>query len=134
MTSIEEHKQSIRDMLKDIDEKVRNDLIVERQKLIGFAASETACDLFAVLLHKKNLISPGFNMNPRFFVSEKSFKEHFEFDFPRKKEIIPLLIKQEEFKTLLCYGKSKERLIVELAIKNLMKFKNIIEKELGEEI
>ena len=78
MTSIEDHKNSIKELIKDINEKIRSDLLVERQKLIGFSASEAACDLFALLLHKKSLISPGFNVNHRFFVSEKSAEERFE--------------------------------------------------------
>ncbi len=63
MASVEEHVKNARELLKDIDEKIRSDLIVERQKIIGFAASEISCDLLAILLHKKNLITPGFNVN-----------------------------------------------------------------------
>lgn len=134
MTSEEEHKKSIKDLLEDINEKVRSNLIVERQKLIGFSASEISCDLLALLLHKKNLISPGFNVNHRFFVSEKTARERFNFDFPQKEKLIPLLVKQEEFRTFLCYGREKGREIVEKAIENMSKIKEIVEKITGEDL
>lgn len=134
MTSLKEHQKSIEELINDINEKIRSNLLVERQKLIGFSASEVACDLFATLLHKKNLIFPGFNINHRFFVSEKSAKERFNFDFPEKNKLISLLVKQEKFRTLLCYGKSKEKKAVEGAIKNIFTLKEIIERLLGEEL
>jgi len=134
MVLVGEHIKNAKELLKDIDEKVRSDLIAERQKLIGFAASEISCDLFAVLLHKKNLVTPGFNVNHRFFASEKSAREHFMYDFPRKRELLPLLIEQENYRNILCYGKSKERKTVEDAIKNLQKIKSIVESETGENL
>jgi ADP-heptose:LPS heptosyltransferase len=132
MASPEEHLRNIRELIKDINEKIRSDLIVERQKIIGFATSEITCDLFALLLHKKNLISPGFNVNHRFFSSEKSARERFNFDFPKKAELIPLLVSQENYRILLCYGRSKERKIIEEAIENMLKVKRIVESEIGE--
>ncbi|VVB60553.1 Uncharacterised protein [uncultured archaeon] len=134
MVLIEEHIKNAKELLKDINEKVRSDLVAERQKLIGFAASEISCDLFAVLLHKKNLVTPGFNVNHRFFASEKSARERFAYDFPKKSELLPLLIEQENYRNILCYGKSKERKTVEGAIKNLQKIKSIIESETGERL
>jgi len=121
-------------MLKDINEKIRSDLLVERQKLIGFATSEVSCDMFAILLHKRNLISPGFNINHRFFSSEKSTRERFNFDFPNKNQLMKLLISQENYRILLCYGKSKDIKAVEDAIENMNKVKNLIENILGEPI
>lgn len=134
MAAVGEHVKNAKELLKDIDEKIRSDLIAERQKLIGFAASEISCDLLAILLHKKSLITPGFNVNHRFFASEKSARERFGYAFPRKNELIPLLISQENYRTLLCYGKSKERKKVEEAIQNMQKIKSIIESEIGEAV
>ena len=131
MTSIEAHIRNIKELLKDTEEKIRSDLITERQKLIGFATSEIVCELLALILHKKNLISPGFNVNHRFFASEKSARERFNFEFPKKNELIPLLVSQENYRTLLCYGKLKERVIVEDAIKNMQKIKKLAENEVG---
>ena len=132
MTTTSEHIKNIQEMIKDINEKVRTDLLIERQKLIGFATSEVSCDLFAILLHKRNLILPGFNVNHRFFSSEKSARERFDFEFPDKNQLIKLLVSQENYRILLCYGKSKERKVVEGAIENIYKIKSIIEKNVGE--
>lgn len=134
MTSIAEHKKNIKELLEDINEKLRGDLIVERQKLIGFSASEISCDLFALLLHKKNLISPGFNVNHRFFVSERTARDKFNFNFPLKERLIPFLVKQEHYRTLLCYGREKERKLVEEAIENVNKIKETVEKITSEEL
>ena len=132
MVSVEEHKRALAEFLKDIEEKVRSDLIVERQRLIGFAASEASCDIFAIFLHKKNLITPGFNINHRFFASEKAAKSKFNMDFPEKQTLLPLLVKQDEYRSILCYGKAKEKGKVEIAVQNLYKIKKLIESLLGE--
>ena len=71
MTSLEEHKKIVRELFEDINEKIRAELLLDRQKIVGFAASEASCNLFAIFLHKNNLITPGFNVNHRFFSSEK---------------------------------------------------------------
>jgi hypothetical protein len=86
MTSIEEHKKSAVSLINDIEEKLRARNIEERQKIIGFACSEASCDLLAILLHKKNLIDPGFNVNHRFFSSDRIAAEKFAFAFPSKRQ------------------------------------------------
>ncbi len=134
MVTVEEHKKSIEGFLKDIDEKIRNNLLVERQRLIGFAASEASCDIFAVLLHKKALISPGFNVNHRFFASEKKAGQKFNFEIPEKDKLLSLLVKQDACRSLLCYGRRKEKEKVEEAIKNLHEIKSLVEAILGEPV
>ena len=57
-----------------------------------------------------------------------------DFDFPRKKEIIKLMVNQEKLRNLLCYGKEKELAKIKEAIDNISKIKEIITKELGEEL
>ena len=133
MTTIEEHNKIIKGFLDDINEKIRANLLVERQKIVGFSASEAATNLFALLLHKKNLVEPGFNVNHRFFASEKIAKSKFDYEFPKKEEIIKLLINQESCRDKLCYGKEKEADIVDSAVKNLFKLKDIINSIIGEE-
>ncbi|MBU0898402.1 MAG: hypothetical protein KKB03_02690 [Nanoarchaeota archaeon] len=134
MTSEEEHRKNVKELLEDINEKIRSNLIVERQKLIGFSTSEISCNLLALLLHKKNLISPGFNVNHRFFVSEKTAKERFDFDFPQKKKLLDLLVEQEKCRTLLCYGREKEKKLVEKSIENMNKIKEIVQEIIGEDL
>ncbi|MBS3056593.1 MAG: hypothetical protein J4473_04120 [Candidatus Aenigmarchaeota archaeon] len=134
MTSPEAHKESVRILVEDVKEKLRSETAVHRQKLIGFACSEASCDLLAILLHKKNLIDPGFNVNHRFFVSTKIAASKFDYDFPSKRKLLLLLVNQEEYKNQLCYGKPKEKGVVLKCIENFFEIKKIIEKEVGEEI
>jgi len=134
MTSVEEHKKSAKTLLNDISEKVRSGLVGERQKLIGFSASEASCDLLALLLHKKNLITPGFNVNHRFFASERTAREKLSFEFSQKTALVPLLVEQERYRNLLCYGREKSGKMAEDAIQNLAKIKEIVENAIGERL
>lgn len=132
MTTIEEHNKIIKEFLEDINEKIKANLLAERQKIIGFAASEAAANIFAVLLHEKNIIEPGFNVNHRYFSSEKIAKNKFNFNLPDKEKILKLLVNQEDYRNKLCYGREKTADLVNSAIKNLFELKEIIDKLLEE--
>jgi len=130
MTTIEEHKKIVKEFLDDINEKIKANLLVERQKIIRFAASEAAVNLLAVFLHEKNLIEPGLNINHRHFASLKMAENAFNIDFPSKNKIINLLVNQESYRNKLCYGKEKEADIVKSTVKNLFELKSLIELEM----
>jgi len=134
MTSVEEHEKNIDQFIKDMNEKIRAGLLVERQKIIGFVASEASTNLLEYFLHKKNLISFGFKVNHNYFVSEKRAKRYLDFYFPKKDELIPLMVNQDEFRNLLCYGKEKKVELIKETINNLNKIKELIKEELGEEL
>lgn len=134
MTTITEHMDTFKELTDDINEKIRAGLLEKRQKLVGFAASEASTNLFAILLHKKELITPGFNVNHKFFASLKRARERFKENFDDKGLILELMVKQEEFRDKLCYGKSKNISTVNNAVENLFKLKSVIEKNLEEEL
>ncbi len=134
MTTPEEHKKAFQQFMEDINEKIRMSLLVERQKIIGFAASEAATNLLEYFLHKKELVTSGFRVNHRYFTSIRKAEEYIPFDFPQKKEILMLLLHQERSRDLLCYGKEKQQDKVEEAITNLQNLKKLIEVELGENL
>ncbi|MBI2564777.1 hypothetical protein HYV79_02200 [Candidatus Woesearchaeota archaeon] len=134
MPSIEEHTVAVRELVDDINEKIRAGLLVKRQKLVGFAASEASTNLFALLLHKKDLISTGFNVNHKFFASMKRARENFPKPFENKEKILELLVNQELFRDKLCYGKAKNNSLVNDAVKNFFELKQMIETLLCEEI
>ena len=134
MTSVKEHKKIIIEFLDDINEKIRAGFLVERQKIVGFSASEAAMNLFALLLHKKNLVEPGFNVNHRYFASDRIAENKFNFDIPEKGRLLKLLVAQESYRNKLCYGREKEADIVNSAVDNLFKLKKVIQSVLGEEI
>ncbi len=134
MASIEEHKKTIKELEEDIEEKIRMGIVAERQKIIGFAASEASVNCFAILLHKKNLISAGFNVNHKWFASAERAKEKFYGDFQHKSKILELLVREEQLRDRLCYGRSKSAEEAEEAVKIFFELKKIIEKEVGEEL
>ena len=134
MASVEEHKKTIKELKEDIEEKIKMRLVSERQKIIGFAASEASVNCFAVLLHKKNLISAGFNVNHKWFASAERAKEKFPQDFPQKNKIIELLVKEEQLRDRLCYGRSKSAEEAESAVEIFFRLKKIIENETGENL
>jgi len=133
MTTEDEHKTIQDELEEDINEKINRGIIGKRQKLIGFSTSEASANLFARLLHKLKLISPGFNVNHRFFASMEKAKDKFDFDFKNKEDILDLLVRQEIYRDKLCYGKSKDESLVKEAIENYFKLKELVEKELKEE-
>jgi len=129
MASIEEHEKTAKELIEDIEEKIRLNLISKRQKIIGFAVSEASTNLFAIFLHKKNIISPGFHVNHSFFASQKRAEGAFESDFGNKKEIIAKLVRIEELRNRLCYGREKEAKEAQEAISLLFDLKNLLEKQ-----
>lgn len=134
MTSIEEHITAAHEFIEDINEKIRANLLVKRQKIIGFSASEASTNLFAAFLHKKELITPGFNVNHKFFASLKRANDVFKESFDKKELVVDLLVKQEALRDRLCYGRQKDDTLINDAVKNLFELKKILEELLGEEL
>src|SRR3989338_3046545 len=127
MTSIEEHEKTVKELLDDIEEKIRLDLIAKRQKIIGFAVSEASTNLFAIFLHKHNLIKECFNINHLFFASSKRAEQTFPSEFKNKAEIISDLVKIEELRNRLCYGREKEAAEAKQVVALLDKLKNLLQ-------
>lgn len=101
MTSAEEHKKNIRQFMDDINEKIRAGTLLDRQKIIAFAASEAATNLLEYFLHKKELVSGGFRVNHRYFTSDKRAERYISFTFDKKKELIALMSIKEIVNTQL---------------------------------
>jgi len=130
MTTEEEHKTIQDELEEDINEKISRGILGKRQKLIGFSTSEASTNLFARLLHKLELISPGFNINHRFFASIERAKSKFDYDFPNKEKILKLLVKQEIYRDKICYGKDKDESVVKGAVENYFDLKDVIEESM----
>ncbi len=128
MPRTEEHEKIAKELIEDIEEKIRLNLIVKRQKIIGFSVSEAAANLFAIFLQKKKLLDLGFNINHRFFSSERIAKKTFPFEFQEKDKIISHLVKIEDYRNKLCYGREKDAKEVQDAIKLLFELKEILEE------
>lgn len=85
------------------------------QKIIGLHAARGIIELLSLFLHKKKLVSEGFQLNHSWFKSEKVFDKLP--DFENKKEIIDKIIKLENTCEILSYGKKKPLNEIEEAIK-----------------
>lgn len=128
MPSIEEHQKIVKELIDDIEEKIRLNLLVKRQKIIGFAVSEASTNLFAFFLKKNKLIDTGFNFNHNLFASQKRSEQTFRQDFKNKQEILKILVRIEELRNRLCYGRDKEAKEVNEAIEFLFKLKKLLEE------
>ena len=126
---IESHKENLKESLAVIEESIIKGL-VERQRTIGFHVSAASIDLLEILLHKHNLIDPGFTIKHEWLKSKNLIKEKFPFEFPKKQEILDLIYKTEEKRNTLCYGKSQKNELIQEVLENFNKLKNIF-KEAG---
>lgn len=126
---IEDHRKQLKESLDVIRESIEKGLL-ERQRNIGFNTSAASSDLLEILLHKNNLIDPGFIVKHEWFNSPNKVKDKFPFDFPRKKEILVLMQEIESARNTLCYGKPQE---IEILIKITERFNRLktIFREVG---
>lgn len=126
---IEDHKKQLKESLEVIRESIEKGLL-ERQRNIGFNTSAASADMLEILLHKNDLIDPGFIIKHEWFNSPNKIKDKFSFDFPRKKDILALMEEIEKTRNTLCYGKHQE---IEILIKITEKFNRLksIFREVG---
>src|SRR3989338_5664207 len=99
---IEEHIKGIKESVRLLEYSIEKGL-VDNQRTIGFNTSAAAVDMLEILLHKKSLIDPGFIVKHDWFLSKNKVQEKIVFDFPKKKEIIEIIMKIEEKRNILCY-------------------------------
>lgn len=96
------------------------------QRIIGIHASRGVIELLSAYLHKKNKIESGFQINHRWFKSDKVY-EKFP-NFPKKKIIFSKITKLENESEKLTYGSEKS----EEEIKNVIRTFNELEKIIKE--
>ncbi|MBI4155570.1 hypothetical protein HY498_05835 [Candidatus Woesearchaeota archaeon] len=121
------HLESLKELFEEIAEGIEKG-IEKRQKIIGFCTSSACVDLLEILLHKNNLIDPGFIVKHQWLKSKNKLKEKLPFDFPNKKEILDLIFKIEEKRDILCYDKPQNKEIIQETINNL----NILKEKFHE--
>ena len=109
---IESHYKSLKESLELIEESVQKG-ILERQRTIGFHCSAAAVDMLEIFLHKSRLIEPGAIIKHDWFSSSNKIKSKFSYDFPEKKKIISLMLRLEEKRNIICYGKPQKKEVIE---------------------
>jgi hypothetical protein len=124
----ENHLERLKQNLEILEESIKKG-IVERQQIIGFSTSLASAEMLEILLHKKNLIDPGFVVKHEWLKSKNKIKEKFPFDFSRKDKIFELIERIEEKRNILCYGKPQEEELIREVINNFNELRKIFKEE-----
>lgn len=117
----EDHLKAYKEHRDSIDWAIDRG-IINSQRIIGMHASRAITELFSTFLHKINAIEAGFQINHRWFKSEK-VSEKFP-DFPEKDNIIKKFRDLELKSENLTYGSQKS----EEEIRAVLKLFNEVEK------
>lgn len=121
---IEEHLISFEEH-KDVIEWAINRGLDRSQRIVGTHASRGIVELLSAYLRKINNIDAGFQINHRWFKTERA-KERFS-AFPRMDEIIKKMTELENTSEILTYGSQKTEKEVKEAVKLFNELETIIE-------
>lgn len=126
---IEEHEKAYQEHRR-ITDRIIEEGIEENQRNIAYNISQGSVELFAIFLHKLNLIhTSGDQIDHRIFKSKNLIEKKLSFDFSQKKKILELMKKIEEERNALCYGSRKPKSRVEKIITAFNELRKIINKE-----
>lgn len=98
------------------------------QRIVGLHASRGIIELLSIFLHTRKLVDEGFQLNHRWFKSEKVARRLPE--FPEKEVIVKKLILLENLCEHLAYGTPKPAVKTEEAIKLFQELEELIKKHL----
>lgn len=110
---------------KDVIDWAINRGIEQSQRTIGTHASRSIVELLSAYLHKINKIDAGFQINHRWFKSEK-VEERLP-DFPDKKSIINKMVKLENKSENLTYGSQRAKEEIKEVIKLMNELGTMLE-------
>ncbi len=138
MTSIDEHKEKIREHLEAIEEAIERGA-EKRPVTIGFNCSACAIQFLELYLHITNRIPVGKIIKHDWFKKpqtsqkiEPLIERHLNADFPEKQEVYSLIYALEDSRNSLVYGKPIEKQINNTVL-IFRKLKSIFEKLLENE-
>ena len=127
---IEEHEKAYEEHKRNIDRAIEEG-IERNQRNIGYNVSQGSVELFAIFLHKLNLLQgSGDQFDHRIFKSENLIKKKIPPKFPSRNRILDFMKKIEEERIALCYGSRKPRDRIERAIENFNQLRKIINQEI----
>jgi len=142
MTSIQLHKEQIKEHVQEINDAITIGL-EKRPATIALHTSACSISLLEMYLHKIRKISIGTTIKHEWFKAPKPEQKivplaerKIETDFPLKNELFSLMYIIEEHRNKLIYGKPTNAAIKEV-FTSFQKIHAIIKeklKELGEEI
>ncbi len=119
----EEHLKAFQEH-KDVIDWAINRGIERSQRIIGAHTSRGTVELLSAYLHKTNKIDAGFQINHRWFKSEK-VADKFPY-FPRKEGIIREMVKMENMAESLTYGSQQSEKEIKEAVKLFIRLENIL--------
>ena len=119
----EEHLKAFQEH-KDVIDWAINRGIERSQRIIGAHISRGIVELLSAYLHKIDKIDAGFQVNHRWFKSEKA-ADKFP-DFPRKEEIIREMVKIENEAEILTYGSQQPDKEIKEAVKLFNRMESIL--------
>jgi len=132
MTSIEEHKNKIREHLDQINDAIEEG-IEKKPVTIGFNCSACSIQYLELYLHLTNKISIGKIIKHDWFKRpqqdqkvEPLIERKIQINFPEKKNIYDLIYNIEDERNILMYGKPiKEQ--IKRVLDNFNKLRKIFE-------
>jgi len=127
---IEEHEKAYQEHKRSID-RIIEEGIEENQRNLAYNISQGSVELFAIFLHRFNLLhSSGDQIDHRIFKSKNLVEKKLGFNFPQKSRILELMKNIEEERNALCYGSRKPKSRIEKIILVFNKLRKIINKEI----
>ena len=118
--SLEEHKKIIFKWALEVQG------LEKSQRTIGLHTSRAALDLFAIFLHRRKIIDEGFQLNHRWFKSNKVGSMFPEFE--GKEKILTKLVELENLCEKLSYGAEKPVSNTERAIELFNQIEELVKK------
>ncbi len=100
--------------------------VEDSQRIIGMHSSRAIVELLSVYLHKINKIESGFQINHRWFKSQKVY-EKFP-NFPNKNMIFSKMIELENMSENIAYSSDKPVREIEKVIKLFNELKILLER------
>lgn len=123
---VEEHEKAYEEHVRNIKRLIEEGF-EENQRNIGYNVSQGSIELFAILLHKKNLIQgSGEQFDHRIFKSKSLIEKKIPAEFPERKKILEIMNAIELERNSICYGKRKQREEIEGMIKKFNQLREVI--------
>jgi len=123
---VEEHEKAYEERIRNIKRLIEEGF-EENQRNIGYNVSQGSIELFAILLHKKNLIQgSGEQFDHRIFKSKSLIEKKIPAEFPERKKILEIMNAIELERNSICYGKRKQREEIEGMIKKFNQLREVI--------
>ena len=128
---IEQHEEAYKEHLNNLKRAIEEGLH-ENQRNISYNVSQGSVELFAIFLHKLNLIQgSGEQFDHRIFKNISLIKEKLPLQFPEKEKILKLMKDIETERSALCYGNRKPIDRIEKMIHSFNNLREIINLKLN---